>query len=98
MTTNLKRLGLVLTLLLCLAGNLSAFAAEENREADHVALRALRDKVAQAIDTQDIKTLASCFAKEFAFTAVNQTMVTNEAQMQEFFDRMFPSNDALVTP
>jgi ketosteroid isomerase-like protein len=74
-----------------------AFAADDNREADHVALRALRDKVATAISKQDIKGLAFCFAKDFAFTAVNQTVLTNEAQMQEFFDRMFRSSDALVT-
>jgi ketosteroid isomerase-like protein len=71
--------------------------AEGDRQADHVALRALRDKVTQAIDSQDIKMLASCFAKEFAFIAVNQTVVTNETQMQEFFDQMFHSKDALVT-
>jgi len=76
---------------------MTASAADESREADHVALRALRDKVVTAIDKQDIKALASCFAKEFAFTAVNQTVVTNEAQMQEFFDRMFRSSEALVS-
>ncbi len=97
MTTILKQLGLLLTLLLCVFGSLSAAAADENREADHAALRALRDKITQAIDRQDIKALASCFAKEFAFTAVNQTVLTNETQMQEFFDQMFHSKDALVT-
>ncbi|MEI8290876.1 MAG: nuclear transport factor 2 family protein [Verrucomicrobiota bacterium] len=97
MTTILKQFGLLLTLLLCVGGSLNAIAADENREADHAALRALRDKVTQAIDSQDIKALASCFAKEFAFTAVNQTVLTNETQMQEFFDQMFHSKDALVT-
>jgi len=97
MTTILKRSGLILALLMCIGGNLSAIAAGDNREADHVALRALRDKAAQAINNQDIKLLASCFAKDFAFTAVNQTVLTNETQMQEFFERMFRSNQALVT-
>ena len=97
MTTILKRSGLILAMLLCVGGNLTVIAAGEDHEADHVALRALRDKVTQAIDNQDIKTLASCFAKDFAFTAVNQTVVTNETQMQELFDRMFRSNNALVT-
>lgn len=92
-----KQLGLLLTFLLCVGGSLSAFVADDNREADHAALRALRDKISQAIDSQDIKALASCFAKEFAFIAVNQTVVTNETQMQEFFDQMFHSKDALVT-
>ena len=85
---------MALAILLCAGGSMSASAADESREADHVALRALRDKVTTAIDKQDIKALASCFAKEFAFTAVNQTVLTNEAQVQEFFDRMFRSSDA----
>ena len=55
-----------------------AFAAADVHEADHVALRALRDKAATAINKQDIKALASCFAKDFVFTAVNQTVLTNE--------------------
>jgi ketosteroid isomerase-like protein len=97
MKTNLKQFSLALALCLCLGGSVSAFAADENRDADHAALRALRDKVATAINSQDIKSLASCFAKDFAFIAVNQTVVTNEAQMQDFFNRMFRSSDALVT-
>jgi ketosteroid isomerase-like protein len=97
MKTNLQQFCLALILCLCLGGNIRALAAGENREADHAALRALRDRVAQAIDKQDFKALSSCFAKEFAFTTVNQTTVTNEAQMQDFFDRMFKSGDALVT-
>jgi ketosteroid isomerase-like protein len=86
-----------LTVLLCVGGGVAALAAEDGHETDHAALRALRDKVATAIDRQDIKALASCFAKEFAFTAVNQTVLTNETQVQEFFDRMFRSSDALIT-
>lgn len=72
-------------------------AAETNREADHAALRQLRDKAAAAINNLDGKTLASCFAKEFVFTTVNQTVITNQTQFQEFFDRMFHSSDSLVT-
>ncbi len=70
--------------------------AEDNREADHAALRALRDRVATAIDQQDIKTLASSFTKEFIFTSVNQTPVTSETQMQALFDEMFHSPKAIL--
>ena len=70
---------------------------DDSHEADHAALRALLDKGARAIDNQDVKALSSCLAKEFVFIAVTQTVVTNEAQMQAFFDRMFRSNDALLT-
>jgi len=97
MVRNLKTLALVLMTLISAVGTLQARAAEDNREADHVALRALRDKVATAIDKQDMKALASCFAKDFAFIAVNQTLLTNETQVQEFFDRMFRSSEALVS-
>jgi ketosteroid isomerase-like protein len=72
-------------------------AAEADREADHAALRQLREKAAAGINNLDAKALASCFAKQFAFTAVTQTVITNEAQAQEFFDRMFRSKDALLT-
>ena len=97
MKLNFKTVSLALVFISSIGSNTVAFAADDTREADHVALRALRDKVATAISKQDIKGLASCFAKDFAFTAVNQTVLTNEAQMQEFFDRMFRSSDALVT-
>jgi ketosteroid isomerase-like protein len=97
MHSYLKRLSLVLALITGIGGSVRALAADDSRDADHAALRALRDKVATAIGQQDLKALASCFTKEFAFTTVNQTVVTNEAQLQEFFDRMFRSKDAIVT-
>jgi len=97
MKANLQQFCLATILCLCLGGSIRALAADDNRVADHAALRALRDKVAQAIDKQDIKALSSCFAREFAFTTVNQTTLTNAVQMEDFFDRMFRSSDALVT-
>ena len=94
MIRDLKATTIAVAILVCAGSGMTASAADENREADHVALRALRDKVSAAIDKQDIKSLTSCFAKQFAFTAVNQTVLTNEAQVQEFFDRMFRSSEA----
>jgi ketosteroid isomerase-like protein len=72
-------------------------AAETNREADHAALRQLRDKAVIAINNLDGNALAPCFAKEFAFTTVTQSVLTNQAQVQDFFDRTFKSKDALVS-
>jgi len=97
MKLNFKTLSLAFVVMSSIQSSTVAFAAADVHEADHVALRALRDKAATAINTQDIKALASCFAKDFVFAAVNQTVLTNEAQMQDFFDRMFKSSDALVT-
>jgi ketosteroid isomerase-like protein len=97
MKITFKAFSLALVLMSFVQSGAAAFAAADAREADHAALRALRDKAAVAINKQDITALASCFTKEFAFTAVNQTVLTNEAQMREFFDRMFKSSGALVT-
>jgi ketosteroid isomerase-like protein len=72
-------------------------AADTGREADHAALRQLRDKVAAAINNADSDALAACFAKEFAFTAVNQAVLTTPAQFKDFFNETFHSKDALVT-
>jgi len=72
-------------------------AAEINREADHAALRQLRDKAAAAINNLDGKALAPCFAREFAFTTVTQSILTNQAQVQDFFDQTFRSKDALLS-
>lgn len=92
---------LVIAGLVCLAGLASplfaAASAENPRESDHVALRALRDRVTAALNSRDIKALRSCFAEEFAFTAVNQTVITSEAEAQAFFDAMFSGKDALLT-
>jgi len=71
-------------------------AAEENREADHTALRALRAKAVEAINNQDSHALAACCTKEFAFTAIDQTLVTSEAQFNALFDRMFRAKDAPI--
>jgi ketosteroid isomerase-like protein len=84
--------------LLALLTCCQAFAATEtNREADHAALRQLRDKAAAAINHLDGNAVASCFAREFAFTTVTQSVLTNQAQVQDFFDRTFRSKDALLT-
>ena len=46
--------------------------AQDDRTADHAALRALRDTVTAAINKQDVQTLSGCLAKSFTFTTVNQ--------------------------
>lgn len=73
-----------------------ATAADDSREADHAALRQLRDKVVAGVNNQDTKALANCFTRDFAFTTVTQSVLTNEAQVQAYFDRMFGAKDGLL--
>jgi ketosteroid isomerase-like protein len=68
--------------------------ATPGREADHQELRALRETVAGAMDALDTKTLASCLARTFVLTMVDQTCVTNAAQIDAFYDRIFRADDA----
>jgi ketosteroid isomerase-like protein len=98
---NHMKLNLIRVLLLAFVVQTASLAdaqpADGNHQADHVALRALRDKVVVALASQDMPMLTSCFAKDFAFTTVTQDVLTNETQVKTFFDRMFHGNDALVT-
>jgi len=64
------------------------------RDADHAALRQLRDKLVAAINRQDGAALAPCFTKEFAFTTVTQETLTTREQVEAYFERMFRATDA----
>jgi uncharacterized protein (TIGR02246 family) len=71
-------------------------AAQDPHAADHEALRALRNKVATAIDQQDAKTLATCLAKDFSFTTVNQKVATKPEQIQGIFDEFFKGPTSII--
>ncbi len=71
--------------------------AAVDREADHTALRGLLSKVTEAVNSQDIDTVISCFAREFCFTAVDQSVITNAEQVKAYYDRMLRKPDSLVT-
>lgn len=71
--------------------------APGNREADHEALRALKTKVAEAIGKQDLDALATFFAKEFAFTTSDQTLITSKAELKTYYDKVFREKDSVVT-
>jgi phosphoserine aminotransferase len=54
-----------------------AEVSDAARADDHDALRALRVRVTEAINTRDVTALRACLAKEFVFTAVDQTVITD---------------------
>ena len=71
-------------------------AQEADRGADHAALRTLRDKVAMAVNQQDMNALNACFAKTFSFTLLNQRVATQPQQVQALFDELFRGPGALL--
>ena len=67
-----------------------------NREADHQALRQLREDVMKAVSSQDMTVLGTFFAKEFVLTAVDQTVLTNREGMLAYYMRMFKDPNAPI--
>ena len=70
--------------------------AGTSREADHQALRQLRAKVIAAVNSQDVNTLTSVFAKEFVLTTVDQTVLTNKEGFAAYYERMFKDAKAPI--
>lgn len=90
---NLQRIAVVLTAALCWLATGAARAADVH-ETDHAALRALLKTVTTAINAQDVKTLEDSLSKNFVFTTVDQTVLTNRAGVTAYYDRMFRAADA----
>jgi len=55
-------------------------------EADHQALRALKDKATKAINEMDFETLATCLPEEFAFTTVDQSIIRSNQELKAYYD------------
>lgn len=72
------------------------FGAEEAspREADHEALRGLRQKAIDAFNRLDLDTLTSCLARDFVFTTIDGTVLTNRDGMKTYYDSMFEGENA----
>jgi len=71
-------------------------AGEDERAADHAALRSLRDKVATAINQQDMNALSSCFAKTFTFTTLDQRVATRPEQVKAIYNELFQGPGAII--
>jgi ketosteroid isomerase-like protein len=68
-----------------------------DREADHAALRALLVDATKAFNAQDLEKLFTFFAKEFVFTTVDQTVITDLAAAKRHYERMLRQPDSRIT-
>lgn len=94
---NKLRAQMFILLLVSLFGVVSmAQQPQEGRVKDHEALRALRSKVTEAMNKKDAKALRECFAKEFVFTGVDQTVVTSEDGLKAYNNKMFEAPGHLL--
>ncbi len=90
-----KLIGVVVIIFsICLTSN--AQTAELGSKADHDALRALKEKAVTAINSRDINALSSCMAKEFIFTAVDQTPLKSITEIDEYYKKNFDGPAAIV--
>jgi len=87
----------VLFIIICIAANLSyAAGTAPDVEADHQALRVLKQNVVDALNGQDIDKLLTYFSKPFAFTTVTQEVLTSEDAVKDFYHRMLVSEDSPI--
>lgn len=67
-----------------------------SRDADHDALRALKQSIVAAINQQDVAALLTCFTKEFVFTTIDQRVITDEQGILNYYNEMLHSPDAQI--
>ena len=79
---------------LCSAQN--GLAADPDHEADHQALRAMRDNVEKAVNAGNMQDLSKYMAKEFTFITSDQTVINDAAGLAKYWDSMFKSGTSPV--
>ncbi len=72
----------------------STQAVNADREKDHEELRGLRKELVAAIQEKDIDKLAACFTSTFAFTASDQTTVTNKEQLKAYYEKLLANKNS----
>lgn len=87
----------ILFIIISITANFS-FAADiaVDLEAEHQALRELKQNVVDALNRQDIDTLLTYFAKPFVFTTVTQEVLTSEDTVKNYYHRMLLSDDSPI--
>ena len=71
-------------------------ADSSNRAKDHEGLIALRNAIVKGLNRQDIKLLKPHLTKEFVYTGIDQTVITNVPGLSDYFEEVFRSPDASV--
>jgi len=84
-----------ITLLLALMVPPSLSSAE-NREADHDALRQLRDTITRAVNTDNLDLITPLLHDDVSITMVDQTVITSAPQLKEYFDKMFKAEGSIL--
>jgi ketosteroid isomerase-like protein len=87
----MKKTVIIGSLVCVLCVCVQAVTAAPKREADHKALRVLKEKAEQAFNSGDMDKLNSCFCKEFTLITSDQAVITNRAEIANYWNKMFKS-------
>lgn len=87
----------MLATLAALAATPAGAAETEQDKKDHDELRALLATFTQAFNTRQLDPLLPHLHKNFTVTMINQSLVTNPAELKGFLDRQFDGPGALLT-
>ena len=82
--------------LILAAPALSAQVADADREADHQALRKLREEMVTAFNRLDMKAFRATFGPSFAFTGADQEFAASTEDLQAYHKKWFEGDDALL--
>ena len=66
----------------------------QDRESDHDALRALRERLLSALGGTDADALAACFTPQFVFTGSDQSVATSRDELAAYYAEWFEGEDA----
>ncbi len=74
-----------------------AFATDSANSQEHNALRELKVNVENAINSNDIKLLSTFLAQDFTLITADQTVLTTEEELLNYWKERFSSPNSIVT-
>lgn len=86
----------ILIAAVALAAGTGAQTDEQDREADHEALRAIRRTVVEAINSKNIDLLIPLLHDSFSITMVDQGHVTSVEELKQYFHQRFDAEGTIL--
>lgn len=97
MHTNLLRRGAaVIAALGCFLLGGSPAPAQDDREADHAALRDLREQFTAAVNSRDFGKIKPLLTDSFTFTTIDNLKLTGVAEMEAHWNKMLDGDKAIL--
>ena len=83
-------------LLSCMLLGVGGVEAQEERAAEHEALRTLRVSFVEAVNTRDFNVLRPLLTDSFTFITVNNKKLSGVAEMEKYWEELFVGESAML--